>query len=75
MVHQKRDESPSDLPPGLAKPALRALNAAGYTRLNQFTTIKEADLLKLHGMGPKAIGLIRSALYASGQSFVAPHNG
>jgi hypothetical protein len=37
----------------LAKPALRALIAAGYTRLDQFTTIKEADLRKLHGMGPK----------------------
>ncbi len=37
----------------MAKPALRALIAAGYTRLDQFTTIKEADLRKLHGMGPK----------------------
>ena len=62
----------NDLPPGLAQPALRALKAAGYTRLEQFTQISEADLLKLHGMGPKAIGLIRSALDARGLSFTNP---
>ena len=29
----------------------------------------EADLAKLHGMGPKALGVLRSALEASGRSF------
>ena len=72
MAHQKNREPKHDLPAELAKPALRALIAAGYTRLDQFTTIKEADLSKLHGMGPKAIGLIRSALKAKGQSFADP---
>ena len=72
MARQKNDEFKHDLPAGLAKPALRALIAAGYTRLDQLTTIKEAELLKLHGMGPKAIGLIRSALNARGQSFADP---
>lgn len=37
--------------------------------------VKEADLQRLHGMGPKAIGLIRSALNAKGQSFADPDNG
>jgi hypothetical protein len=72
MARQKNDELKHELPAGLAKPALRALSAAGYTRLDQFTKIKEAELLKLHGMGPKAIGLIRSALNARGQSFADP---
>ena len=72
MAHKKNDEPKPDLPAGLAQPALRALSAAGYTRLVQFTKVKEADLLKLHGMGPKAIGLIRSALKARGQSFADP---
>jgi hypothetical protein len=58
-----------DLPAGLSKPALRALSAAGYTRLDQFTRVKEAELLKLHGMGPKATGLVRDALDARGLSF------
>jgi deazaflavin-dependent oxidoreductase (nitroreductase family) len=68
MAH-KKDEPKKDLPPDLGQPALRALTAAGYTRLKQFTKIKEADLRKLHGIGPKAVGLIRSALNASGLSF------
>jgi hypothetical protein len=72
MARQKNDELTHDLPIGSAGPALRALSAAGYTRLDQFTKIKEADLLKLHGMGPKAIGLIRSALNADGRSFADP---
>ena len=39
--------------------------------MKQFTTVKETDLLKLHGMGPKAIGIIRSALNTRGLSFAA----
>ena len=62
----------SDFPPGLGKPALRALDTAGYTRLEQLAQVKEADLLKLHGMGPKAIGLLRSALSAKGLAFAGP---
>lgn len=59
------------LPAGLAQPALRALAAAGYTSLDQFTALKEADLLRLHGMGPKAIDVIREALQKLGKSFLA----
>jgi len=69
MTPTTPDEPENDLPPGLAQPALRALRAAGYTHLEQFTGITEAELLKLHGMGPKALGLIRSALQARGLSF------
>ncbi len=72
MAHQDNAELKHDLPAGLGKPATRALIAAGYTRLDQFTKIKEADLLKLHGVGPKALGRIRSALQVSGQSFADP---
>jgi hypothetical protein len=55
--------------PRTSQPALSALLAAGYTRLDQLTTVTEADLLKLHGMGPKAIGILREALAAQGKSF------
>ena len=60
----------ANLPPGLARPALRALAAAGYTHLDQFIRIKVADRSKLHGTGPKGIGIIRAALNARGQSFL-----
>ena len=59
----------SDLPAGLSAPALRALNGAGYRRLDQLTRVSEAELKKLHGVGPKAINLLRSALDAKGLSF------
>ena len=72
MAPTKRDEPKNDFPPGIAQPALRALAAAGYTHLEQFTSISEAELLKLHGMGPKAIALIRNALHARGLAFADP---
>jgi hypothetical protein len=59
----------SDFPAGIGQPALRALNAAGYTQLEQLTGVTESDLRKLHGMGPKALGLLRSALLSRGLSF------
>jgi ERCC4-type nuclease len=58
-------------PPGIAQPALRALAGAGYTSLEQLTKVREADLSKLHGMGPKAIGIIRAALKARGKAFLS----
>jgi hypothetical protein len=59
----------NDLPAGLAAPARRALSGAGYTRLEQFTRVTEEEVLKLHGMGPKAMGQLREALAARGLSF------
>ena len=59
----------SDLPSKLAKPAQRALEGAGYLRLDQFTKLSEVEVLKLHGMGPKALEQIRLALNERGLSF------
>ena len=60
-------EAIDDLPAGLPNPARRALTRAGYTRLDQFTQVRESDLYRLHGIGAKAIGLLRVALAARGQ--------
>jgi hypothetical protein len=62
-------EGESDLPAGLAQPAVRALAAAGYLHLEQFTKLSEAEVKKLHGMGPKAMELIRRALAEKGMTF------
>lgn len=51
-----------DLPAGLAQPALRALAGAGLTSLDRLTRVSEAELSALHGMGPRAIGIIKAAL-------------
>ncbi|MDR7314570.1 DNA-binding protein [Brevibacillus nitrificans] len=55
-------EGESDLPSALAKPAKRALVQAGIYRLEQLTKVSEAQLLQLHGMGPKAVGQLKTAL-------------
>ncbi|MCK6256366.1 DNA-binding protein [Fictibacillus sp. KIGAM418] len=59
----------SDFPPKLAKPAQRALAGAGFTRLEQLVHLNEAELSKLHGMGPKAMEQLRTALEEKGLSF------
>jgi hypothetical protein len=56
-------------PAGLGRPAQRALAGAGYNSLEQLTEVTEAQLLALHGMGPKAIRLLREALALQGRSF------
>ncbi len=75
MTQNNTSEPASDLPTGLSRPARRALADAGYTRLEQFTTVSEDEILKLHGMGPKALGQIRRALAAKGLSFAGPARG
>ena len=67
---QPSPEPQRNLPPKLGAPAERALAAAGYLRLEQFTQVSEAEVLKLHGVGPNALGKIRSALAARGLSFI-----
>lgn len=56
-------------PPGVGGPALRALSSAGIRSIDDLARWSEADLAKLHGMGPKALGVLRAALEASGRSF------
>ncbi len=57
--------------PKLAAPAQRALAGAGYTSLEQLTKVSEAELSKLHGMGPNALKTLRQALADSGLSFAS----
>jgi hypothetical protein len=56
--------------PRIGAPATRALASIGVTRLDQLTDRREDDLLELHGVGPRAIVLLRAALAERGQSFL-----
>jgi uncharacterized protein YdhG (YjbR/CyaY superfamily) len=60
----------SDLPK-IGAPATRALQSIGITELRQLTKISEAELGQLHGMGPKALGILRETLKEKGLSFKA----
>jgi DNA-directed RNA polymerase alpha subunit len=55
--------------PKIAQPAVRALASVGITQLSQLATVSKAELLELHGMGPKALGILEEALAAKGLTF------
>jgi hypothetical protein len=63
------DQAQNDLPAKLSNPAKRALAGAGYSRLEQLTEVREADIKKLHGIGPNALKQLREALDARGLSY------
>jgi hypothetical protein len=73
--HPTRGNSPmsvsdADLPPGLAQPAVRALQAAGCSQLDDVARLSEAELRQLHGIGPRAIATLCTALAERGLTFV-----
>lgn len=52
-------ESPTPLPTALGRPAARAFEAAGYATLTSLDGVSERELLALHGVGPRAIKILR----------------
>lgn len=62
------NETESDFPK-LSNPARRALAGSGYTQLAQLSKVREAEIKKLHGIGPNAMIQLRNALAAKGLSF------
>jgi hypothetical protein len=56
-------------PPGLFGPALRALAAAGILTMAQLSRHPETELAALHGMGPKALRILKAALARKGRRF------
>jgi hypothetical protein len=61
--------TPAEGLPPIGAPATRALHAAGYARLEQLAGVPERELARLHGVGPKALRLLREALAERGLSF------
>ncbi|WP_327039404.1 helix-hairpin-helix domain-containing protein [Micromonospora maris] len=51
-----------DTLPKIGAPATRALHSAGYSTLRDLAGVSRAELAELHGMGPKALGIIQGAL-------------
>ncbi|CAN5718586.1 hypothetical protein BH24ACT21_BH24ACT21_04250 [soil metagenome] len=58
-----------EISPDLPKTLMRALDGAGIHHLEHLTRMSESELLRLHGMGSKALGMLRDALAANSQSF------
>ena len=55
--------------PAIGRPAAGALGLAGITSLAEVADHTEEELLALHGVGPKAVRILREALAASGLAF------
>ncbi len=70
MNNEESREPASDLP-RLSAPARRALRAARINRLEQLTRFSEAEIGRLHGIGPNALNRLGAALAAKGLRFKA----
>ncbi len=57
--------------PRIGRPATGALLEQGVTSLAQVAQWREADLLALHGVGPKAVAILGAALAKAGLRFRA----
>lgn len=69
MAAKKKPSDDGESLPRIGAPATRALNGAGYTTLKQLTKATEAELMALHGFGPKALGILKDALKEQGLAF------
>jgi DNA-directed RNA polymerase alpha subunit len=58
-----------EFPKAIGNPATNALLHAGYTKLEQLTQMTEKEILNLHGVGPKAVAILRETLAEKGLSF------
>jgi predicted flap endonuclease-1-like 5' DNA nuclease len=62
------DAEAIEFPLALGKVARRELGVHGLTRYAQLTEWTATDLLALHGVGPKAVRILRDELVARGMS-------
>ncbi len=70
MTGEQDSQPASDFPTAIGKPATNALAAAGYYQLAQLATVSAKEVGRIHGVGPKAIGILRANLEAQGLTFV-----
>lgn len=58
--------TPNALPSGIGRPAARALEQAGLTTLDDVARLSDDELAALHGVGPRAIRVLREVIAARG---------
>ena len=59
----------SELPHAIGKVARRELALNGFADLESLTVVSAAELLAIHGVGPKAVRILDAELAAQGLSF------
>jgi predicted flap endonuclease-1-like 5' DNA nuclease len=58
-----------DLPDAIGKTAARELAYNGITTLAQVADLSVSEVLAIHGVGPKAVRILREALAAKGLAY------
>lgn len=61
----------SAFPASIGNVALRALTERGFTRFDQLTRVSPAALLRIHGIGAKAIDILSAELASRSLAFAA----
>lgn len=56
----------------LSAPARGALDHAGISTLTELSRYSEREILKVHGMGPKSLPVLKQALRDAGMAFAKP---
>ena len=63
-----RERGDSEFAGIVSRPAQSALEAAGYSQLEELTRVTEKELLALHGFGPKGIRMLNAELARRNQA-------
>ena len=61
----------TEFPRTIGKVAARELAARGYTTFDSLTEVSAKELLKIHGVGPKAVRILGEELAAQGKAYAA----
>lgn len=68
---ERPEPEPGTPLPRIGAPATRALAGRGITRLEQLGGVTAAEVAALHGVGPRALGILADALAAAGLRYAA----
>ena len=63
------DEFGTEFPQAIGRVAKRELAAHGFTTFEQLTGMSRRQLQAIHGVGPKAVGILADELARRGSSF------
>ena len=59
----------TEFPRSIGRVAARELAAHGYTRYDHLAAVTAKELLQIHGVGPKAVAILREELATRGLDF------
>lgn len=63
---------PTEFPREIGRTARRELAVHGYTRFDQLSAVTSSQLLRIHGVGPKAVRILTEQMAARGLTFAEP---